>query len=71
VAPVGDDEVIGCVGTVVLRIRGLDGPGEVTVAVRGGHETFIAFADEPIEANSDVLVLRSRGPRTIEVQRWA
>lgn len=66
-----DDEVVGCVGTVVTPIRGAGGPGEVTVSVRGGHETFIAFADEPIEAHVDVLVIRSRGPRSVDVQRWA
>lgn len=71
VTSVADDAVVGCVGTVVTRIRGADGPGEVTVAVRGGHETFIAFADEPIDKHADVLVVRSRGPRAVDVQPWA
>jgi hypothetical protein len=66
-----DEDVIGALGTVVTRIRGASGPGEVIVAVRGGHETFIAYADEPIEVHADVLVLSSCGPRAVNVQPWA
>jgi hypothetical protein len=65
-----DDAVIGCVGTVVTRIRGAEGPGEVTVEVRGGHETFIAYAEAPIEVHASVLVLRSHGPRAVDVKPW-
>ena len=65
-----DDAVVGRTGTVVLRIRGADGPGEVTVAVRGGTETFLAYAPEVIEADTVVLVLSSRGPRAVDVQPW-
>jgi hypothetical protein len=65
-----DPEVTGKVGQVIVRIRGGEGPGEVLVAVRGGTEAFIAFAATPIELDTDVLVVSSRGERSVDVVPW-
>lgn len=62
-----DDEVVGRVGHVTTRIRGADKPGEVSVSVRGGAECFIAYADTPIESSTEVLVVASRGHRSVDV----
>ena len=64
---VADDEVVGRVGHVTTRIRGADKPGEVTVSVRGGAECFIAYSDTPIERSTEVLVVASRGHRSVDV----
>ncbi|HET9731458.1 MAG TPA: hypothetical protein VFP54_02180 [Acidimicrobiales bacterium] len=62
-----DDEVAGRPGTVVTRIRGGDLPGEVRVAIRGGTEDFIAYAEQEIERGETILVFRSRGERAVDV----
>jgi hypothetical protein len=67
---VTDDEVIGHVGTVTVRIRGAAGPGEVTLSVRGGTETLIAYADEPIDRHAEIVVVGSRGSRCVDVVPW-
>lgn len=64
---VQDQEVIGKLGTVVTRIRGGDLPGEVRVAVRGGTEDFIAYAEQEIPRDVTVLVFQSRGERAVDV----
>lgn len=66
-----DEEVTGKSGTVTTRIRGGDLPGEVKVAIRGGTETFIAYADHEIPRNENVLVYRSRGDRSVDVVEFA
>lgn len=65
-----DDAVVGRVGTVVIPVRGEHGPGEVSVAVRGGTETFLAYAPQPIGIDTVVLVVGSRGARAVDVQPW-
>jgi hypothetical protein len=62
-----DEEVIGRRGTVTVRIRGGDLAGEVIVCIRGGTESFIAYADEEIALHTAVLVYRSRGERAVDV----
>jgi membrane protein implicated in regulation of membrane protease activity len=62
-----DSEVVGRLGTVVTRIRGGSLPGEVRVPVRGTHETFIAYSDDPVERDETVLVFHSRGNRAVDV----
>jgi hypothetical protein len=64
---VTDDEVVGRVGHVTMRIRGADKPGEVTVSLRGAAECFIAYSDDPIESSTEVLVVSSRGHRSVDV----
>jgi hypothetical protein len=66
-----DEEVTGKWGTVTTRIRGGELPGEVRLAVRGGMESFIAYADHEIQRNQTVLVYRSRGDRSVDVVEFA
>ena len=65
-----DSDIIGKVGEVVLRVRGQQGPGEIITAIHGMQETFIAYADAPIECGAQVLVISVRGPRTVNVIAW-
>ena len=62
-----DSAAIGQVGEVVVRVRGGERPGEVVATVRGARETFIAYADEPIERGESVLIVGVRGPRQVDV----
>ena len=64
---ISDDEVTGRTGTVTTRIRGGERPGEVVVAVRGGTEAFLAYAEHEIARGETVLVFRSRGHRAVDV----
>ena len=66
-----DPAVIGRVGTVVLATRGTAGMGEITVRVRGGIETYLAWSDGPLPAGTEVLVVGWRGPRTVDVVPWS
>ena len=65
-----DEQVTGKSGTVTTRIRGGNRPGEVSVAVRGGTESFIAYADHEIQRGEIVLVYRSRGDRCVDVVKF-
>jgi hypothetical protein len=67
---VGDPSVIGRVGALVVATRGEGGPGEVTLRIRGGTETFLALSDTPLPRGTSVLVIGSCGPRTVEVVPW-
>jgi hypothetical protein len=70
--PVGQDStVIGSIGVLTIATRGDGGPGEVLVQIRGGSETFIAWSPEPLPRGSTVLVIESRGTRTVDVSPWA
>ena len=61
-----DDPVIGKLGTVTHAI--VPGrPGEVIVHIRGGTETYIAYADVELPLQSEVLVIAQRSARTVEV----
>lgn len=62
-----DEDVTGRPGTVTTRIRGGDLPGEISVAIRGGTESFIAYAEQEIRRDQAVLVYRSRGDRSVDV----
>jgi len=65
-----DLSCIGCLGVLLIGTRGLDGPGEVLVKIRGGSEAFLAWSDEPLPKDSTVLVIDSRGGRTVDVIEW-
>jgi hypothetical protein len=65
-----DEALIGCIGKMIVASRGAGGPGEVFVPVRGGSETFIAWSPEPIPKGATVLVIESRGHRTVDVSPW-
>jgi membrane-bound ClpP family serine protease len=68
---VADDAVIGQVGEVCVRVRGSDKPGEIVATVHGIRETFIAYADTPLERGERVLVIATRGPRQVDVVAWS
>ena len=65
-----DSAVVGKVAEVVLRVRGEEGPGEVVATVHGIRETFIAYAETPIDEGRQALVIGVRGPRTVDVIAW-
>ncbi len=65
-----DEAVIGCTGVLTIGTRGVAGPGEVLVRVRGGSETFLAWSAEPLPQGSTVLVIESRGSRQVDVIEW-
>jgi hypothetical protein len=66
----GDVSLIGCIGVLTVATRGPGGPGEVMVKIRGGREAFIAWSAEPIRRGSTVLVIESRGARSVDVSEW-
>ena len=65
-----DEALIGCIGKVVVATRGRSGPGEVVVKVRGGSEALIAWSATPLPRGTTVLVIESRGHRTVDVSQW-
>jgi hypothetical protein len=66
----GDGTLVGSIGVLTIATRGQAGPGEVLVPIRGGSETFIAWSTEPLARGSTVLVIESRGTRTVDVSAW-
>jgi hypothetical protein len=66
-----DAAVVGSIGVLTVATRGPAGPGEVLIPIRGGSETFIAWSPEPLARGSTVLVIESRGTRTVDVSAWA
>jgi hypothetical protein len=67
----GDNSVVGCIGVLTIATRGQAGPGEVLVKIRGGSECFIAWSPEPLPRGATVLVIESRGARSVDVSDWA
>jgi hypothetical protein len=65
-----DATVIGSIGVLTIATRGQAGPGEVLVQIRGGSETYIAWSPDPLPRGSTVLVIESRGTRTVDVSPW-
>ena len=59
--------VVGRPAHVTIAIPGRDKAGEVVVRVRGGSEAYIAYADQPIEIGTEVVVVADRGARTLFV----
>ena len=66
----GDTSAVGCVGVLTTGTRGSAGPGEVLIRIRGGTESFLAWSDEPLAKGATVLVVESRGRRTVDVVPW-
>jgi len=66
-----DEALIGCIGVLTVATRGSGGPGEVHVPIRGGSESFIAWSPEPLPKGTKVLVIESRGHRTVDVSAWS
>ena len=67
---VGDVSVVGCVGSLIVATRGVAGPGEVLLNVRGSKEAYLAWSDQPLPRGTDVLVIDIRGARTVLVEPW-
>ena len=65
-----DESCIGRVGVLTVATRGVDGPGEVRIKIRGGSETFIAWSEVPLPKGANVLVADSRGARAVYVIEW-
>lgn len=66
----GDMSVIGCVGSLVVATRGDAGAGEVLLNVRGSKEAYLAWSDHPLPKGTEVLVIDTRGARTVVVEPW-
>jgi len=52
---------------MIIASRGAAGPGEVLVQVRGGTEAFLAWSEQPLARGTSVLIVESRGTRTVDV----
>jgi hypothetical protein len=65
-----DEACIGTVGVLTVATRGVAGPGEVLIKTRGGTETFLAWSEKPLPRGATVLVIGSRGARTVDVIEW-
>jgi hypothetical protein len=68
---VADLSPLGRIGVLLIGTRGADGPGEVLLSIRGGSETYLAFSDDPIPKGATVLVVESRGLRSVDVTPWS
>jgi hypothetical protein len=66
----GDQSLIGSIGVVIVATRGQAGPGEVLLKIRGGTEAYLAWSPEPIPRGATVLVIETRGTRTVDVSEW-
>lgn len=66
----GETSLIGCTGVLSVATRGPAGPGEVIVKIRGGSEAYIAWSLTPLPKGATVLVIESRGSRTVDVSEW-
>ena len=53
-----------------VATRGVDGPGEVLVKIRGGSEAFLAWSETPLPRGTTVLVIETRGARAVDVIEW-
>ena len=67
----GDQSLIGSIGVLLVATRGEAGPGEVLLKIRGGTEAYLAWSINPIPKGATVLVIESRGIRTVDVSEWA
>lgn len=65
-----ETSLIGSIGVLTVATRGAAGPGEVLVKIRGGSEAYIAWSLTPLPKGSSVLVIESRGSRTVDVSEW-
>ena len=65
-----DEACIGTVGVLTVATRGVAGPGEVLIKIRGGTEAFLAWSEKPLPRGATVHVIDSRGARTVDVIEW-
>lgn len=62
--------LVGKLGSVVVRVRGGDLPGEVRVVVDGLAHYYLAYCPLPIPVGVQVLVIDTRGARKVDVEPW-
>jgi membrane protein implicated in regulation of membrane protease activity len=60
-------KVVGRPAYVTVQIPGGPRPGEVLIQVRGGTESYIAYADQCVGVGAQVVVVADRGARTLLV----
>lgn len=70
VSVVRDESCIGRLGVLTVGTRGLIGPGEALVKIRGGSETYLAWSETPLPKGATVLIIESRGARAVDVIEW-
>lgn len=58
--------LVGLVGHLTVPVPA-HGPGEVVLPIRGGTESFAAWADEPIAKYTRVVVVEERSARSVTV----
>jgi hypothetical protein len=63
--------VMGSVGILTIATRGPKGPGELLLSMHSGSESFLAWSDEPLARGTTVIVVETRGARTVQVVPWA
>jgi predicted RNA-binding protein YlqC (UPF0109 family) len=66
-----EGRVIGQQGFVTTRIPGGERPGEVQISLRGGNESFIAYATERVDRGERILVIGRRPGRAVDVTIFA
>jgi membrane protein implicated in regulation of membrane protease activity len=67
---VSDVSLVGCIGSLIVATRGDAGAGEVLLNVRGSQEAYLAWSEEPLARGTAVLVIDTRGARTVVVEPW-
>jgi hypothetical protein len=67
---VASQALVGTLGSVTMKVRGGDRPGEVRVVVQGIPHYYIAYCEHPIPVGQPVLVINARGARQIDVEPW-
>jgi hypothetical protein len=68
---VDETPVVGRTGTLTIGTRGGEGAGEVLIKLEFGSQTFLAWSDDPLPKGQAVLVVGSRGGRTVDVVAWS
>ena len=66
----GDVSLVGCIGSLIVATRGDAGAGEVLLNVRGAKEAYLAWSYQPLARGTTVLVIDTRGARTVVVEPW-
>lgn len=66
-----DTSLVGCLGLVIVATRGAEGLGEVLLSVRGTKEAYLAWSNQPLAKGTSVLVIDTRGARTVVVEPWS
>jgi len=66
-----DSSPLGLIGVLTADTRGAAGAGEVLLKIRGGSETYMAMSDVPLPKGTTVLIIESRGARTVGVIPWS